>query len=214
MALRPPKGMIWEDDPRVALIGHPAPPWLINYADLMTELVCFFVILYALSGSLDKTLLKTARDVEGALKGGSLNGQLSGNRDGLRISIVEDGGMAMFETGSADLTPRMREALDLIGPRLRAVAATHEIIVEGHTDDVPVAGGAYPSNWELSSARATSVVRYLVEQKGFPAGRIAPIGYGEHRPAAPNDAPNERAKNRRVVFLIKGAPASSGPAAP
>lgn len=214
MALRPPKGMILEDDPRVALIGHPAPPWLINYADLMTELVCFFVILYALSGSLDKSLLKTARDVEGTLKGGSLNGQLSGNRDGLRISIVEDGGMAMFETGSADLTPRMREALDLIGPKLRGVSAAHEIVVEGHTDDVPVAGGAYASNWELSSARSTSVVRYLVEQKGFPAGRIAPTGYGEHRPAAPNDGPDNRAKNRRVVFLIKGAPAPTRPLPP
>lgn len=203
MPLRPPKGMLWESDSRVSLVGHAAPAWMINYADLMTELVCFFVILYALSSALDQSLLKAARDVEGTLKGGSIVGQLTGSKEGLRISLVEDGGLSMFETGKADLTPRMLETLDLIAPKLRSVLEDHEIVVEGHTDDVPVAGGHYATNWELSSARSTSVARYLVERKGFSAARIAATGYGEHRPAAPNDSPGNRAKNRRVVFLIK-----------
>lgn len=195
--------MLWESDSRVSLVGHAAPAWMINYADLMTELVCFFVILYALSSALDQSLLKAARDVEGTLKGGSIVGQLTGSKEGLRISLVEDGGLSMFETGKADLTPRMLETLDLIAPKLRSVLEDHEIVVEGHTDDVPVAGGHYATNWELSSARSTSVARYLVERKGFSAARIAATGYGEHRPAAPNDSPGNRAKNRRVVFLIK-----------
>ncbi|HEX4046542.1 MAG TPA: flagellar motor protein MotB, partial [Elusimicrobiota bacterium] len=70
MPIRPPKGFIDETDPKVAQIGHPAPAWLVNYADLMTELVCFFVILYALSAALNKNVQNAAQEVQKMMKEG------------------------------------------------------------------------------------------------------------------------------------------------
>ena len=68
MSLKPAKGMIAESDPRVTLIGHPAPAWMVNYADLMTEMVCFYLILYALSASLSKPVQQAKKEVEETMK--------------------------------------------------------------------------------------------------------------------------------------------------
>jgi len=91
----------------------------------------------------------------------------------------------------------------------------NDIQVEGFTDDVPINTVAYPSNWELSAARAGAVVRLLVEEGSVPADRLAAVGYAETRPLAPNDSPEERGQNRRVEFLLtRPAPSPSPPAAP
>ncbi|HSP46523.1 MAG TPA: OmpA family protein, partial [Clostridiaceae bacterium] len=78
----------------------------------------------------------------------------------------------------------------------------NEIVVEGHTDNVPMRSATYPTNWELSAGRALAVVRYLSEVKAVPENRLAAIGYGEYRPIIGNDSPANRALNRRVNLLI------------
>ena len=203
-----PRNMIDEDDPRVCQIGHPAPPWLVNYADLMTELVCFFVILYALSAALNKNIQNAAEQVKAMMDKGQMQGEVKIDKDGLKISIQEQGQMAFFESGKADLTPEMISLMGKITPVLRKLVDTNEVIVEGYTDDIPIKTAQFNSNWDLSTARATSVVKYLVKDMGFPPEKMAAIGYGEFRPITPNTNMLSRQKNRRVVFFVKNDPNS------
>ena len=201
--------MIDASDPRVTLIGHPAPAWLVNYADLMTELVCFFIVLYALSASLNKDVQQAKKDVEEKMKQEQVQGQVKVDKDGMKITLEEKGDNVFFESGSAELSPRMKEIMDKIGPSLRKLATeNHDIIVEGHTDDVPIRNGnnRYPSNWELSTARATSVVQFMINDLQFPPQRMGAIGYGQFQPIVPNDSNEHRSMNRRVVFFIKNTP--------
>src|SRR5437773_7762271 len=114
MPLRAPKGFIDETDPKVCQIGHPAPAWLVNYADLMTELVCFFVILYAMSAALNKDVQKAKKDVEETMKQEQVQGQVKVDKEGMKITLEEKGEDVFFESGSADLSPRMREILSKI----------------------------------------------------------------------------------------------------
>lgn len=205
MPIRAPKGFIDETDPKVAQIGHPAPAWLVNYADLMTELVCFFVILYALSAALNKNVQNAAAQVKDMMDKGQMKGDVKIDKDGLKISLEESGGMSFFGSGAAEPTPEMDKELALLVPNLRKLGADHEILVEGHTDDQPIHNMYFDSNWELSTARATSVARLLLEKYGIPSGHIGAVGYGDTRPIVANDTPEHRAKNRRVVFFIKGS---------
>ncbi|HOW89105.1 MAG TPA: OmpA family protein [Elusimicrobiales bacterium] len=199
------RNMIPEDDARVAQIGHPAPPWLVNYADLMTELVCFFVILYALSAALNKDMQKASQDIQEMIKEGQMQGQVSMDKEGMRITLEENSQVAFFESGKAELTDQMLDQMDKLSPVLRKLAAKFDIVVEGHTDDVPIFTRQFASNWELSTARATNVVKLLLE-KDFEPRRLAAVGYGEYHPIVPNDSEMNRKKNRRVVFFIKNNP--------
>ncbi|OGR57695.1 MAG: hypothetical protein A2X34_00170 [Elusimicrobia bacterium GWC2_51_8] len=197
--------MIPEDDMRVAQIGHPAPPWLINYADLMTELVCFFIILYALSAALNKDMQKAQQDIQEMIKQGQMQGQVKMDKEGLRITLEEQGQVPFFESGRAEITEEMRLKLDKIAPVLKNLSGKHDIIVEGHTDNIPIRTRQFATNWELSTARATSVVRGFLDL-GFPPKRMAAIGYGEFHPAVVNNTEENRRKNRRVVFFVKNTP--------
>jgi len=76
------------------------------------------------------------------------------------------------------------------------------IQVEGHTDNLPIHTAEFPSNWELSTMRAVNILRYL-QQNGIPPGRLAAIGFSEYRPAAGNDTPEGRQKNRRIEILFR-----------
>src|SRR5450631_437846 len=105
------KNMISTSDPRVCMIGHPAPAWLVNYADLMTELVCFFIVLYALSASLNKDVQKAKKDVEEAMKKDQVAGEVKIDKDGMKITLEEKGENVFFESGSSELSPRMDEIL-------------------------------------------------------------------------------------------------------
>ena len=204
MALRV-KGMIPEDDRRVAPVGEPAPPWMVNYADLMTELVCFFVILYALSAALNKDMQKAQQEVQEMIKEGKMAGQVQIDKEGMRITLEEQSQMAFFESGKADLTDSMRQQMDKLSPVLLKLAEKHDIVVEGHTDNIPIYTRQFASNWELSTARATSVVKSMLEDK-FAPKRLSAVGYGEYHPIVPNDSAPNRKKNRRVVFFIKNNP--------
>ncbi len=116
---------------------------------------------------------------------------------GLVVHILES---ALFDRGSAGLRPRAMEVLDLIGDQLQG--RPNHVRVEGHTDDNPIQTNVYPSNWELSSARATAVVRYYTENHSIPPDRISALGYGEFRPIAANNSLENRARNRRVDVVI------------
>lgn len=204
MAIRV-KGMIAEDDPKVAQVGHPAPPWMVNYADLMTELVCFFVILYALSAALSKDMQKANQDVQEMIKEGKMQGEVKIDKEGMRITLEEQSQVAFFESGKAELTEAMRSQMDKLAPVLRNLSDKFDIVVEGHTDNVPIYTRQFASNWELSTGRATNVVKLLLENN-FNPKRLAAVGYGENHPVVPNDSEMNRKKNRRVVFFIKNTP--------
>ena len=216
MPMRAPKGFIDETDPKVCQIGHPAPAWLVNYADLMTELVCFFVILYALSAALNKNIQATAAAVKEMIDKGQMKGEVKIDKEGLKISIEEQGGASFFGVGAAEPTEEIDSKLALLTPTLAKLAAEHEILVEGHTDGQAIHNMYFDSNWELSTARATSVARLLIEKYRMPAANLGAVGYGGNRPIASNDTPEGRAKNRRVVIFVKSAsiPKPKAPAAP
>lgn len=116
---------------------------------------------------------------------------------GLVITLHEAGA---FPTGSADLSLGARTLIDTVGAAVRPL--DNIIRVEGHTDDVPISTARYRSNWELSTARATNVVTYLVEETAMPPERFAIAGYGEFRPEVANDSEENRAKNRRVDIVV------------
>lgn len=209
MYKRPPaRNVIDEDDPRVSKFGHPAPPWLVNYADLMTELVCFFIILYALSAVLSKHIQNAKKELDRIITEEKLNAKTTITKEGVRFTLEEQGTNAYFQIGKAELTEKMAHLLTKLGPLFKSLP--NEIIIEGHTDNTPITTDTYPSNWELSAARSLTVLHHLIENYKIEPFRISAIGYGEFRPAGPNDTPEDRAKNRRVVFFIKNVPPQYG----
>ncbi|SMB82399.1 chemotaxis protein MotB [Desulfonispora thiosulfatigenes DSM 11270] len=113
-----------------------------------------------------------------------------------------------FESGKADIKPESRKLLSDLSGLFKDIP--NMISVEGHTDIRPIRSSVFPSNWELSTARAVSVVRYLSEQTGLNPARFNAAGYGEYQPVVPNDSPQNMAKNRRVVIVINTANTYSG----
>lgn len=202
--IRPPKGCILETDSRVAQFGHPAPAWLFPYADLMTELVCFFVILYALSASLDKGMVEGGEKMEQVMDTMGIEAEVEFTKEGMKLSLSENEKSPFFESGFAELTPKMQNALGALAREMRKQAAKgHMIYVEGHTDDIPIHNEYFFSNWELSTARATSVVEYLINDHKFPSACIAAMGFGDNQPKCSEKTRECRGRNRRVVFLIR-----------
>ena len=118
-------------------------------------------------------------------------------RRGIIVSIGENG---TFDSGSAEIRPEGKELLDVIAGRLTSVG--NQIRVEGHTDNVPISTERFPSNWELSTARATAVISRLVANFDMSPELLSAAGYGEFRPAVPNDTVEGRARNRRVDIII------------
>ncbi len=115
-----------------------------------------------------------------------------------------------FDSGSAKLKPEGVKKLKQLSADLKAKAgADKDIRIEGHTDDRPIHTAQFPSNWELSSARANAVVRELHDD-GINGEQLLAVGYGASRPAAPNTSAESRAKNRRVEIIL--APALAAPA--
>lgn len=114
--------------------------------------------------------------------------------------IVRFAEQVFFDLGQATLKPNALEILDSLADQLRDLP--NPLRVEGHTDDWPIRTSTFPSNWELSVHRATSVVRYLIEEEGFDPQMLSVAGYSEYRPIRPNDTAQNRALNRRVDIVI------------
>jgi chemotaxis protein MotB len=121
---------------------------------------------------------------------------LRGNEEWLEIEMKSS---LLFDSGDATLSNNALELLGQVAAILRE--QKNAVRVEGFTDNVPIHTPRYPSNWELSSARAAAVVQLFVEE-GIDAGRLVAAGYGEFQPVGPNDTPENRTKNRRVVLMI------------
>jgi chemotaxis protein MotB len=111
----------------------------------------------------------------------------------------------LFASGSATIGADGKVALHKVAEALRGIQG-RVIRIEGHTDDVPTGGGAFPTNWELSTARALAVVRYL-QENGVDPSRLAGAGYGQYQPIAPNDTAEGRSQNRRIEIVL-AAPAA------
>ena len=142
---------------------------------------------------------------------GEMKGEVKIDKDGLKISIEEQGGASFFGVGAAEPTPEIDEKLAMLTPALAKLALSHEILVEGHTDGQKIHNDYFDSNWELSTARATSVARLLIEKYKMPAEHLGAVGYGGNRPIATNDTPEGRAKNRRVVIFVKSTSLKKDP---
>ncbi|MEX3897298.1 flagellar motor protein MotB [Paraburkholderia sp. BR10954] len=198
--------------------------WLISYADLITTMMVLFLALYALQLAKSKQLelryqtleTKTAQQSAPAPAGGTQQDarkQLSALLDALRekglITVtdvphgVEIGINAkiLFNAGDARLLPDSFEVLTQIAQVLQK-DSTGNVLVEGHTDSVPIATAKYASNWELSSARAGAVVRYLVE-RGIEPHRLAAIGRADNFPLVAGADAAARAANRRVTIVVQ-----------
>jgi len=196
--------------------------WQVPYCNMMTILMIFFLILYVYSQfagiNYEKALalvqsevlskseksLSALEETETALKLESLfeekkideyaKVEMSAQR--LKISLSNP---VLFNLGEFELKKEAKKTLHEIGSIIQTLP--NKVVVEGHTDNIPVTGGVYRSNWELSTARAFSVIRYFIEE-GSPPERFTAYGYAEYRPVAPNDSEENRAKNRRIEISI------------
>lgn len=213
--------------------------WLLTYADLITLLLAYFIVMFAISQTDLEKFKKLSASVrqafhnpilvsifEGSGGGGTgfFGGLPSGNRDFVRISsdlarlaqaqglegqisvntqregiVVSISNSVLFGAGSARIRPESRATLDVIAGLLRDMP--NEVRVAGHTDDVSPFP-EWPSNWELSAARAVQTVKYLSTQGGLDPRRLSAIGHAEYQPLYPNDTLEHRQQNRRVDILI------------
>ena len=127
---------------------------------------------------------------------------MKANRDGLVISLQEIG---FYESGSATLRTDSEAAVQRIAQALSD--QPNSIRIEGHTDNVPIHNAQFASNWELSTARATGMIRLFITQYNLPATRLSAAGYAEYHPVASNEAADGRAQNRRVdIVVLPSAP--------
>jgi chemotaxis protein MotB len=123
--------------------------------------------------------------------------QITHTDQGTRLSFEDQ---VLFDFGRAAINPAGFVFLDKIADVLDKIPCA--VRVEGHTDNVPIQTRRFPSNWELSVARAVNVVKYFAEFSSIDPKRLSAVGYGESRPVAANDTPSHRAKNRRVEILL------------
>ncbi len=206
--------------------------WLLTYADMITLLVALFIMLYSMSavnqekfgalaqsmrrefqalpeqdggkvvgtGSIVDPVEQQVSRLQQFLQEKGLQSQVRIRHEerGLVISLLSDG--TLFDLGSADLKPSAKQVLDQVAEALRALP--NPVLIEGHTDNLPIRTAQYPSNWELSAARAARVLRYLVQKGGIPAERLIAVGYADTRPLVPNRSPANRAQNRRVDIAV------------
>jgi len=150
-------------------------------------------------GSPEKILSSLRRSVESLVGPEALGSRVRTRMDerGLVISLGEGG---FFDSGSDILKPEGRALLDAIASAL--AQTDNQIRVEGHTDNVPISNARFPSNWELSTARATTVVAYLIDKFKFAPERLSAGGYSEYRPVESNATAEGRSRNRRVDIVV------------
>jgi chemotaxis protein MotB len=182
--------------------------WLYSYADLMTQLLIFSILMLVVLGLKKPTaptpkkddLRETVEQVEKFVKESGLDDSMVLDRAADRL-VIRMKSAILFSEGQAALTPAAERALAGLAPLLSR--APSRLRVEGHTDDLAINSAQFPSNWELSTARAISVTRYL-EEHGIGRERLSVAGYGEFHPLAPNDGAERRALNRRVEIVVLG----------
>lgn len=213
--------------------------WMDTYADTITLLLTFFILLYSISAVDSEKLKQLNHALQHSLKGNTEVSEVkdlkdlevktkepeSGNteyedlakklnntieKNGLTEVIKlrkEDRGIVLqldetilFEPGKADLKENNKEVLETITTIINE--HDNDVLIEGHTDNVPMSNKEFASNWELSAARALSAVTYFVHDKQIDPMRFSVKGYGEYKPLVPNDTAENRAINRRIDILM------------
>lgn len=148
------------------------------------------------NGDKDSLMYKTVKEF---IEKNNLESIVSIKEDSRGI-IIQLRDNILFESGIADIKDDSKSVLEKISSLIGSF--NNEIIIEGHTDNRPMSSSKFPSNWELSSARAISVLKYFVDIKKLEPTRFSAHGYGEYRPVAANDSAEHMAMNRRVNILI------------
>ena len=209
--------------------------WLLTYADMITLLMAFFVVMYAMSRADAQKFEAMTISIRAAFRGSppillparheetpqptapadpippllrqvsaELAEDLRANR--FQIAPATDAVVLrfpdaiLFDRGSAEVRKEALPLLSRVGRLIGTLPNTIE--AEGHSDTLPIRSSQFPSNWELSVARATAVVRFLVETQGVSPLRLAARGLGEHKPLFPNDPVYGEPRNRRVEIRI------------
>ncbi|MCM2276856.1 MAG: OmpA family protein [Oligoflexia bacterium] len=219
-----------KEEPKHASDSHDEGNWLISYADMMTLLCGFFIMLFSMA-KLDDNKYEKVKEAMSKSFGVEYNGPATTELSRFLTAVLNESGIdkeatirsdatgvtvafqstVFFDTLSAEVRPQGRIVLErliqAISDRQSGSNKQYRIVVEGHTDSRPILGGTFPSNWELSGARAARVVRMFLA-RGFGAERLTAIGYGDTRPVVPGRSPagswdeEALAKNRRVVLRI------------
>jgi chemotaxis protein MotB len=231
-----------------------APAWMVTFADLMTLLLVFFVLLFAMSEVKVDRFKVVMISIQNALAPGSADSILEGSKglipseiaeipppvpeplvetepepvldrkqeiledlrdvisrkqfgeflvvydEGKRI-IIRIEGHALFQAGSVSMIDQVLPALNEI-LQLFVKYQDYNINIKGHTDNTPIRTARFPSNWELSAVRATTVLRYFLD-RGISPSRMTATGYADRVPLEKNDTPEGRAMNRRVEFVLE-----------
>ena len=199
--------------------------WLAILGDMMMLLLTFFVMLFSVAAPQADQYAETLRNIGDALGGKSIvekkkdpmeetkekiskvitdnnlvnDVELTSDTRGL---VLYSRGDFFFPSGSSEILPDTRIFLRKVAAIIKTLP--YVVLVEGHTDDVPISTERYPTNWELSTARAASVVRYFVEEEKIDPKRFIVAGYAEYKPRFPV-TPDNRPRNRRVeIVIMKG----------
>lgn len=209
--------------------------WLLTYADTITNLMALFILMLSVSTvnpaafeqvqsklkkqfsgkEAAKPIEQITKQIEQIIKEKKLEHEVEVSRDPKGV-VIEFASSAVFELGKADLTAQIKPAFSQIASELTIKDYRgYTIEVEGHTDDTPIRTPEFPSNWELSTRRATNVVRYMIDQQ-VEKTRLKAAGYADCYPKVPNrDAAGKaialnQAKNRRIVIrLVPGLPTTA-----
>lgn len=183
-------------------VGKSSPPWMVTYSDLVTQLLIFFVMMFALASTLNEMqLYQIKKRIEKYSYENKLEDVifLEINPKGLLISLNEK---LMFDSGKANIYEEAKRILARISYEI--IDVPNSVRIEGHTDSLPIHNEEFPSNWELSTARATNIARYLVESLNFPPDRLSAGGYSKYHPALLTDYDEEivlyKDKVRKVPY--------------
>lgn len=206
--------------------------WVVSYADFVTMLLALFMVMYAVSQNDTKQLSAVLKKTFGVEKIQTSQSTEKENVSNLELAqpidttsqlyekfkekfakntslsvvkekrgiIIRINDTMLFDEGSAIIKPEAKVTLNQVTTELKAIE--NPIIIEGHTDSTPIKNQQYPSNWELSTARATNIIKYLIENNLISPKRLSAVGYGEYMPISENTSSEGRAKNRRVDIIV------------
>jgi chemotaxis protein MotB len=202
-------------------------PWIVSYADMMTLLFCFFVIMTSFASFEPQTVARKSKEVADFVSKGryaeemtefqNLGIEIGGhpNLKGLARTATKDGTLEivfssaiLFPSGNAEIQETFMKSIDIMVGLIKNKNPNYRVIVEGHSDNSPLSEqNVYRSNWDLSASRATSVVERFLYY-GFKPNQLVSVGFGDSRPVAPNfdkggqAIKENQALNRRVVIKV------------
>lgn len=186
--------------------------WVVSYADFVTMLLALFMVMYVVVKIDNQKLMKLHPNVTKYQEGyrstniekilvdnisQSKSIKLLRSDKGL---IIRVNNTMFFDEGSATIKPAAEKTLNEIVKVLTKI--DNPVIIEGHSDSTPIKNAKYPSNWELSTARATNIISYIMKTGRISPKRLSAVGYGEYMPIADNTSINGRNLNRRVDIIV------------